>query len=84
VNDREEPQTGSRLTSYDREHATIYLRLLDADAAGASWQDAVRHIFNQDPDLDSSRCERMHANHLARAKWLRDGGYLQLLAQPAG
>lgn len=73
------PPTGDQLTAYDREHAKTYLRLLDAEAAGAAWQDVVRKLFNLDPNADPERLQRMHAAHLARAQWLRDGGYKHLL-----
>jgi hypothetical protein len=75
------PPAGERLTAYDRQLAKTYLRLLDADAAGATWQDSVRHIFGADPGAEPEWSERMHAAHLARAKWLRDGGYLRFLGQ---
>jgi hypothetical protein len=32
----------SMLTLYDEEHLITYLRLLDADADGADWQEAAR------------------------------------------
>lgn len=76
------PPIGGQLTADDRERAKIYLRLLDAEAAGASWQEAVAALFARDPAADPERLEHWHAAHLARAKWIRDGGYLRFLAQP--
>jgi hypothetical protein len=34
------------LTPYDQEHLITYLRLLDADAAGADWRDVVRMVLH--------------------------------------
>lgn len=68
-------------TLYDRVHAKLYLRLLDAEAAGATWREAVEKLFQLDPASDPQHLQRMHASHLARAKRVRDGGYLQLLQQ---
>lgn len=78
------PPADERLTAHDRQLAKTYLRLLDADAAGATWQEAACYVFGVDPTSRPEELERTHAAHLARAKWLRDGGYLRLLAQPAG
>jgi hypothetical protein len=76
---QDKPPTGDQFTAYDRQHAKTYLRLLDAEAAGASWQVVVRKLFKLDPGADPERLQRMHAAHLARAQWLRDGGYKHLL-----
>lgn len=78
------PPSAERITAYDRQHLKTYLRLLDAEAAGASWQEAIRKLHGEDSSSDPARLERMHALHLARAKWVRDGGYLQLLPQSGG
>jgi hypothetical protein len=75
----DEPPQGQRLTSYDREHMTLYLRLLDADRDGADWREVVQILFGLDPDLETEKCRRLHANHLARAKWMSESGYRELL-----
>lgn len=69
------------ITPYDEAHLTDYLRLLDADADEADWREAVAAIFELDPDLDPARAERMHASHLARARWMTEVGYAHLLAR---
>jgi hypothetical protein len=69
----------SDLTDYDRDHAVIYLRLLDAEEAGADWQEVAKVVLGVDPRGDFERAQVMHATHLARAKWMRDGGYKELL-----
>jgi hypothetical protein len=75
---------GEPLTDYDREQAVLYLRLLDAEAAGARWQDVATHLFNFDPADEPDRAERMYVTHLARAKWLRDNGYKDLVSGATG
>jgi len=77
---RERAPQGEPLTDYDRDHLALYLRLLDAEAAGADWQEVARVLLGVDPSVDRSRAELMHATHLARAHWLRDGAYKDLLA----
>jgi len=74
------PQDAS-LTDYDRDHAVTYLRLLDAEEAGADWQEVSRVVLGIDPRGDFERAQVMHATHLARAKWMRDGGYRDLLSK---
>lgn len=64
----ENPPAGARLTAYDREHLWSYLRLLDAEAAGATWQEVVYDLFKLDPASDSERLQRMHAANLARVR----------------
>jgi hypothetical protein len=77
---RERAPEGVPLTDYDREIATVYLRLLDAEAAGADWRDVARIVLGVDAADEPQRAKVMHATHLARAQWLRDGGYRELLA----
>lgn len=69
------------ITPYDEAHFTDYLRLLDADADGADWREVVAVIFDVDPARDPERAERMHATHLARARWMTEVGYAHLLAR---
>lgn len=68
------------LTPYDEAHLTDYLRLLDADTEGADWREAAARIFGVDPAAELHRFERMHATHLARARWMTEVGYAHLLA----
>jgi hypothetical protein len=67
------------LTTYDREHMKIYLRLLDAEADGACWKEVVVIIFGLDPDAEPLRAARVYASHLARAKWMSQTGYRQMI-----
>jgi hypothetical protein len=75
----DEPPQAQTLTSYDREHMKLYLRLLDADRDGADWREAVQVLFGLDPDIDDQRCRHIHDAHLARAKWMTEHGYRELL-----
>lgn len=75
----DQPPGGAALTSYDRSHLKLYLRLLDADAAGSHWQDVVETLFGISPSAESDRAARVHAMHLARAKWMTQNGFCELL-----
>ena len=77
----DEPPPGQGLTPYDREHMTLYLRLLDAARDGADWREAVQILFGLDPAHDPERCRRIHDSHLARARWMTHTGYRHLLRQ---
>lgn len=67
------------LTDYDRDHAATYLRLLDAEEAGADWKEVARVVLGIDPGREFERAQVMHATHLTRAKWMRDAGFRDLL-----
>jgi hypothetical protein len=71
-------------TRYDEEHTITYLRLLDAHAAGADWQEATRVILHMNPLAEPDRARRAWETHLARAQWLTDQGYRQLLRRQSG
>ncbi len=77
------PPESDRLTSYDESHLAAYIRLLDADAEGADWREAVQIIFGLDPTNDPDRARVMHESHLARARWMTTTGYRQLLSPRA-
>ena len=75
----DEPPPGSSLTAYDREHIALYIRLLDAAEEGAEWTEVVRILFGLDPTRDADRARRVHDSHLARARWMTEHGYSDLL-----
>lgn len=77
-----EPPQSPVLTAYDREHMKLYLRLLDAATDGASWQEAVSVLFGIDPDRQPEHARHVHDSHLARARWMTEHGYHQLLQKP--
>jgi hypothetical protein len=67
------------LTAYDHEHLITYLRLLDADAEGADWRDVARIVLHLDPEREFDRARTAFESHVARAKWMTEHGYKQLL-----
>ncbi|MFD1627804.1 MULTISPECIES: DNA -binding domain-containing protein [Azospirillum] len=75
----DEPPQSATLTPYDREHMTLYLRLLDAATDGAPWEEAVSVLFGLDPRREPERAKRVHDSHLARARWMSESGYRLLL-----
>lgn len=75
----DEPPQGQNLTTYDREHMVLYLRLLDAHRDGADWHESVQILFGLDPTAEPDRCRKVHASHLARAQWMTEHGYRDLL-----
>ncbi len=71
--------TASVLTVYDEEHIITYLRLLDAQAEGADWQEVAEIVLHIDPVLEPGRARQAFDSHLARAKWMTEQGYRHLL-----
>ena len=67
------------VTDYDKAHLELYLRLLDAAAEGAAWDEIARLLLEIDPDVEPDRARRRHQTHLARARWMTERGYLDLL-----
>lgn len=75
------PPSEPSLTDYDRAHLRTYLRLLDAEADGADWREAVAVIFGLDVARDPDRARRLHDSHLDRARWMTEHGYRDLLRE---
>ena len=75
----DQPPQSASLTDYDRQHLALYIRLLDAAEEGAEWTEVVHVLFGLDPDRDRERAQRVHDSHLARARWMTEHGYLELL-----
>lgn len=71
----DEAPAGNLLTEYDRQHVKLYCRLLDAEADGASWREAVEVLFGIDPKDKPERARKVHDSHLARAHWMTEHGY---------
>jgi hypothetical protein len=67
------------LTDYDRAHLTLYLRLLDAQADGATLDEMARIILGIDPHKEPQRAKKAVASHLRRALWMTEHGYRDLL-----
>ncbi|RJE87186.1 DNA -binding domain-containing protein [Paracoccus onubensis] len=77
----DEPPTGETLTTYDRAHMKLYMRLLDAERDGADWREAVHVLFGIDPEQDPERYRSIHDAHLARAHWMTERGYRELVRE---
>lgn len=75
----DEPPASDGLTSYDREHLKTYLRLLDAQADGARWAEIVELLFGLDPSKEPERAARVYSSHMARARWIAEQGYANLV-----
>lgn len=75
----DEPPDSPTLTDYDRAHVKLYMRLLDAEADGADWREVVSILFELDPSSEPERSRHVHDTHLARARWMTEQGYRQLL-----
>lgn len=71
------------LTRYDELHLFTYLRLLMAEAEQAPWGEAANLVLHIDPTREPERARAAYVSHLARARWMRDNGYDQLLRRAA-
>jgi hypothetical protein len=73
------PPDGPQLTAYDERHLVTYLRLLDAAEEGADWREVVKIVFGLDTEREPERARIVHDSHLARARWMTETGYRELL-----
>ena len=78
---QDEPPTGSTVTAYDEGHLVTYLRILDATAEQADWREVVQLVFGLDPEREPERAKRVYDSHLARARWMTECGYRDLVAK---
>lgn len=67
------------LTDYDRAHARIYLRLLDAAADKADWHEVVQTLFGLNASIEPERALTVYETHLARARWIAAQGYREMV-----
>jgi hypothetical protein len=67
------------ITPYDEAHFVTYLRLLDAEADGADWQEVARLVLRRDPAAEPATARRCWEQHLSRAQWMTRSGYRLLL-----
>jgi hypothetical protein len=79
LNFLDEPPAGTTPTDYDIRHLKLYARLLDAEADGADWREAVTILFGIDPSDAPERARHIHECHLLRARWMTEHGYRDLL-----
>jgi hypothetical protein len=75
----DEAPTAPVVTDYDKAHLKLYLRLLDADDEGAAWEEVAKVLLEIDPVAEPERARRRHESHLARARWMTEKGYLDIL-----
>ena len=68
------------ITTYDEAHFVVYLRLLDADADGATADEMARIVLGIDPAHEPERAQKALASHLRRARWMTEHGYRRLLS----
>lgn len=71
--------SAEHVTDYDHAHAAMYLRLLDAVEAKASWEEIAQALLEIDAACEPERARRRYETHLARAQWLTSHGYRDLL-----
>lgn len=76
-----QPPISDQVTDYDLAHKITYLRLLDADAEGADWREVARIVLDLDPSDDEQKARHSYDRHLARARWMTEAGYRDLLQQ---
>ena len=67
------------VTDYDEAHFVVYLRLLDAQAEGASDEEMARIVLGIDPKTSPQRARTALETHLSRARWMTAYGYKELL-----
>lgn len=73
------PPSDDHITAYDRDHLKLYMRLLDADTAGAPLAEVARILLGIDATHEPERARRVHDSHLGRARWMTERGYRELL-----
>src|SRR5258707_7194117 len=64
-------------------HLVTYVRLLDADAEGADWQEVAAIVLELDVAKDPKRAWRSWASHLARGKWMTESGAIATSCEAA-
>jgi Uncharacterized conserved protein (DUF2285) len=72
----------AQLTEYDKSHFVTYLRLLDAAGEDAPWDEVARAVLGLDPVKHAETARRIYDSHLARARWISEHGYRDLLERP--
>jgi hypothetical protein len=67
------------ITPYDEAHFHLYVRILDASAAGAGLDEIAASILGIDPRDQPERAMKAARSHLRRAEWMTTHGYRHLL-----
>lgn len=76
----EEVPWSDSITAYDKEHFTIYLRILDACADDASIEEMAELILGIDPILEPVRARNAVRSYMDRANWMVTTGSKYLFA----
>jgi hypothetical protein len=71
-----------KITPYDQAHFSRYLRLLDAVDAGAPPDEICAAILDRDAIADPVGAKKTLESHLARARWMYEQGYKDMLKLP--
>ncbi len=77
----EQAPTEASITDYDRAHFGVYLRLIDATNAKAPWREVAKIVLSLDPDGDTARAKAIYDSHIARARWMVENGFRDLLRE---
>ena len=75
----DEPPNSDQLTDYDEVHVIHYVILLDAERDRVAWEDVAREALLINPDQEPARARRAYETHLARARWMANSGWRQML-----
>jgi hypothetical protein len=76
----DEAPTDDAITDYDKMLFVVYLRLLDAEAAGpVPWEEVCRVVLRIDPAREPARARRAYDTHMARARWMTEVGWRHLM-----
>lgn len=75
----DEPPASDQLTPYDEVHVIHYVILLDAERDKVAWEDVAREALQIDPAKEPTRARRAFETHLARARWMANSGWRQML-----
>jgi len=77
----DEAPTGLELTDYDYTMLICYLRLLEAEREGADWREVSHIVLKIDPGKHYARTQKMYESHIARARWMSEHGFRNLLRE---
>ncbi|RWE56031.1 hypothetical protein [Mesorhizobium sp.] len=76
----EVPWSEDGITSYDRQHFTIYCQILNYCADDASIEEMAESILGIDPVLEPVRARNAVRSHIDRANWMVTTGSKYLFA----
>ena len=68
------------VTDYDEAHFIVYVRLLDAEAAGAGAEEMAKIVLGIDAARKPDRAAKALVSHLRRARWMTEVSYRDLLS----